>query len=384
MPHLRDLPARLEGLARRDLLRRPTEAVRHERAGSRALLDLTSNDYLGLATAHVSRETRTTARPGAGASRLVFGTHEEHSKLEAELADWCGFEEALLFTSGYGANLGALGCLLEPGDVVLSDALNHASLIDGCRLSRAAVQVLPHRDLHAFEEALRSSGPVAARWVVVESYYSMDGVSPDLVALRALCDRYDAHLYVDEAHGLGIFGDQGAGLCAERGVRPDVLLGGLGKACGGQGGFVAGSTTVRDWLWNRARSFVFSTAPSPVLAALLLDQVRRARQAEDLRRDLRERANRFRRRLEQLGVPLIADSHGPIVGVLLGEAERALGVAAVLRERGILTQAIRPPTVPPGSSRLRLTVTANHAPEDLERAATALAQALETLPASLR
>lgn len=347
------------------------------RPGGTDLLDLTSNDYLGLAAEEVPPEIGAGVRYGAGASRLILGTHQEHAALEAELASWTGFEQALLFSSGYAANVGALGCLLGPGDVVFSDALNHASLIDGCRLSRAAVRVLPHRDLAALEAGLESSGGATARWVVVESYYSMDGVSPDLAELRALCDRHDAHLYVDEAHGLGVFGERGAGLCAERGVRPDVLLGGLGKACGGQGGFVASSTAVRDWLWNRARSFVFSTAPSPALTSLLIDRVRRVRTAEDRRRRLRQAIELFRQRLTELGVPLIAGSHGPIVGVPLGEAERALRLAATLRAQGILTQPIRPPTVPPGASRLRLTVTAGHAPDDLERVASALARALD-------
>lgn len=384
MPHLRALDGELENLEREGLLRVPDDGL--ARAALRAqhgtaFVDFTSNDYLGLAAEHVSRETLSSA-PGAGASRLVHGSTAEHVRLEEDLAAWVDFEAALLFTSGYAANVGALGCLLGPGDVVFSDALNHASLIDGCRLSRADVRIVPHLDLETLERELRRSSGVRARWVVVESYYSMDGDSPDLGALRRLCDEHDAHLYVDEAHGLGVFGPAGAGSCAAAGVRADVLLGGLGKACGAQGAFVAGSTTVRRWLWNRARSFVFSTAPSPLLAEVTRLQVQRTRAADALRSRLQERAGLLRSAFERLEVPLIAGSHGPIIAVLVGEAEDTLTLAHDLRTQGLLTQPIRPPTVPPGSCRLRLTVSATHRPEDLERAARAVRVGLESLGSS--
>lgn len=381
MPHLRALPDALADLERSGLLRTPDDHL--ARASLRArfgpqFVDLTSNDYLGLGAVNVSRETLSSA-PGAGASRLIYGSTTEHLELEEELARWVGTEAALLFSSGYAANVGALSCLLGPGDVALSDALNHASLIDGCRLSRAEVRIVPHLDLAALEGELRGAAGARARWVVVESYYSMDGDSPDLRALRRLCDRHDAHLYVDEAHGLGIFGPAGAGLCAEAGIQADVLQGGLGKACGAQGGFIAGSATLRTWLWNRARSFVYSTAPSPLLAATTKAQVHRTRAADDLRARLFGGAQLLRDALRELDVPLIPGSHGPIVGVLVGTAEDVLAVADDLRSQGFLTQPIRPPTVPPGSCRLRLTVSAAHTPEALRRTAQAIHQSLEKL-----
>jgi 8-amino-7-oxononanoate synthase len=379
MPRPNDLPGLLRGLDEAGLLRTPDDGLERwrlaEQFGS-AFLDLSSNDYLGLAADHVSRETLLSTK-GAGASRLIHGTRAEHLALEAELADWVGQECALLFSSGYAANVGALGALLAPDDQVFSDALNHASIIDGCRLSRAHVHVFPHRDLEALGRALEDAPPSGARWVVVESYFSMDGDGPDLVRLRALCDSFGAALYVDEAHSLGVFGPGGAGLCAATGVRPDVLLGALGKAVGSHGAFIAGSAELRTWLWNRARSFVFSTAPSPLAAAVSWEQVRRARGAETERAQVLELSRHLRAELARRDVSCLSDSFGPILGLVAGEAERAVIIAARLRSQGILVQAIRPPTVPRGTARLRITVSARHTAPQLTRAADQLAAALQ-------
>lgn len=364
------------------LLRTPDDGLERQGLAERfggAFLDLSSNDYLGLGADHVSRET-VLSSPGAGASRLIHGSRQEHLALEAELADWVGQESALLFSTGYAANVGSLAALCGPGDHVFSDALNHASLIDGCRLSRANVHVFPHLDSEALERALREAPAGGARWVVVESYYSMDGDGPDLRRLRALCDEHDASLYVDEAHALGVFGPAGSGLCRAAGVQPDVLLGALGKAVGSHGAFIAGSPALRSWLWNRARSFVFSTAPSPLAARASLEQVRRARSAHPERARLVELCQHLRAELSARGVPATPGSFGPILAVLVGEAERALEVASALRAQGLLVQAIRPPTVPAGSARLRVTVTAKHSAPSLGRAADALARALGESP----
>lgn len=397
MPSLRALPELLSRLAAEGRLRVPDDEplrVRLEAEWGSDFLDASSNDYLGLARS-VSRETpvvpgegspgvrapertdvsRETSPPGAGASRLIHGTHPAHLAVERRAAEWLGMDAALLFASGYAANVGALGALLGPEDLVVSDALNHASLIDGIRLGRARVVVAPHRSLEAVERALAEPS-TGARWVVVESYYSMDGDAPDLRGLRELCDRSGAHLYVDEAHGLGVFGPRGAGLCAERGVRPDVLVGAFGKAVGSHGAVVAGSASLRTWLWNRARSFVFSTAPTPRHAESLLGQIVATQAADDLRARLRERSEQLRAALETRGIVLAPDSFGPIVSLVLGAEERALAVAGYLRAHGVLVQAIRPPTVPVGASRLRLTVGAQHAPGSLERLADAVAAAL--------
>lgn len=356
----------LAALESRGLLRSRSSGARLE-----GLLNVSSNDYLGYAAERVSRETLTSL--GAGASRLIHGTRPEHERLEKELAGWVGAQDALVFTSGYAANVGTLSALCGPGDLIVSDALNHASLIDGCKLSRARIVVVPHRDLHATEQALAS--PAARKWVVSESYFSMDGTSPDLPALRALCDRTGAALILDEAHALGVFGPAGSGLAAAAGVIPDVLVGTLGKAVGVQGAFVAGCSELTQVLWNRARSFVFSTGISPLLAWWAHASVIRAREDDAGRARLREACLSFERQLVELGVPLDPLRHGPIFPVLLESPDRALRGAALLRSRGFLVQAIRPPTVPEGTSRLRITMSSTLAPDDVRRLAAAVRDA---------
>jgi 8-amino-7-oxononanoate synthase len=307
----------------------------------------------------------------------VFGTTSSHLTLERTLADWVGTEAALTFTSGYAANLGALQSLTEAGAVLISDRLNHASIIDGCRLSRAQTRVVEHCDLRAVETALEESRHARARWVVTESYFSMDGTTPDLVGLRELCDRHDAYLVVDEAHALGVFGPRGAGLCRQYGVRPDVLIGTFGKALGAQGAAVCGSRTLQQWLYNRARSFVFSTALSPWLCAAVEQRVHWIRNAEAERIRLHASASRLREQLRKAGLELPKGNHGPILPVLLHSNDRVLAACAQLAERGIAVQAIRPPTVPEGTARLRVTVSSAMSEGDLTRLGQALLNALE-------
>jgi 8-amino-7-oxononanoate synthase len=342
--------------------------------GGQRLLDVSSNDYLGYGSRPVSRETldACTGIPlGAGASRLLGGTTLAHDRLEAALATWLGFPTALLFSSGYAANVGILASLMGPDDLVVSDALNHASLIDGCRLSRARVAIVPHLDLAAIESALRSA-PESHRFVLTESYFSMDGDTPDLAALRSLSQRHGAALIVDEAHALGVFGPAGAGLCAAQGVKPDLLVATLGKALGTQGAFAATDHSTRSWLWNRARSFVFSTGVSPFLAALTAHRVAEARSDDASRQRLHHAAATLRARLRDRGLPVPARSHGPVVPIILGSPERALLAARTLLDNHILAIAVRPPTVPDGTARLRITLTAAMTPEDLTRLASAL------------
>jgi len=336
-------------------------------------LDASSNDYLGFATRAVSRETL--ANPGAAASRLIYGSAPEHLALESGLANWVGAESALLFSSTYAANLGVIAALGVPGSVILSDSANHASLIDGARLSKANVQVLPHLSLGSLGSALKEHRNARAVWVVTESYFSMDGDGPDLKTTRALCDEYDACLIVDEAHAIGVFGPGGAGRCAEAGMKPDILVGALGKAVGTHGGFVAGSTQLRTFLWNRARSFVFSTAPSPRLADLSRIHVQLVREAEALREALAINAAALRAELTAAQLPLASDSFGPIVSVILKDNERVLAAAERLRRLGVLAQAIRPPTVPVGGARLRLTVKAPFTQAEIVRLAAAVREA---------
>lgn len=377
------LRARLSELEASGLLRDPQDAMAREAlttVSGPALIDACSNDYLGLGARTVSRETLAAlscTRRGSGASRLVQGTFPEHLQAERALAGWVRLPAALLGLSAFAANAGSIPALVEQDSLLVSDRLNHASIVDGCRLARAKVVVTPHLDLGAVESALRSRSPSAPAWVLTEGLFSMDGDSPDLVALRVLCDRYGAGLYIDEAHSLGVVGPDGAGLAAHQGVTPDVLVAGLGKAVGSQGGFVAGSELLRTWLWNRARAFVFSTAPSPMLAHLICEQVLEAQSAHSARSRLIAHSSELRKALLERGLQVPAGA-GPIVPVLLGSSERALRAMAVLRQHGVLAQAIRPPTVPAGEARLRLTVHADW-PED---AVPRIARALEIACAS--
>lgn len=315
------------------------------------------------------------ARAGAGAARLVQGTWPEHEELERAVAAWVGADAALLFSSGFAANSGTIAALAGPADVVLSDQLNHASIVDGCRLARAKTVVVPHLDFAALEDCLARSASFRARWVATESYFSMDGDGPDLAELRKLCDRHQAFLVVDEAHGLGVFGPKGAGRCADAGVRPDVLVGTLGKAVGTEGAFVAGSPSLRTWLWNRARTFVFSTAPSPATCVLTLRHVHQAIGAEGARARLTQYSRELRDVLAGAGVPLVAGSFGPIVSVLAGSNEAALGLAERLRRERVLVQAIRPPTVPAGCARVRVTLSAAHSAAEVARIGAAIVRA---------
>jgi 8-amino-7-oxononanoate synthase len=370
-----DARERLAQLTRDGLLRAPLTVGSAQgpivTIDGRALLCLCSNNYLGFADdpAVVAAMQRSLERDGAGAgaSRLISGTMSVHREAEQALASMVRLPCALLFSSGYAANVGALQALFGPGDYIFSDALNHASLIDGCRLSRASVSVYPHGDLAALEQLLRAR-PASARAVIVtESVFSMDGDLADLVALRTLADANDAALFVDEAHALGVFGPGGAGLSAALGVVPDVLVGTLGKAFGTAGAFVAGGASVIQLIENRARSYVFSTAPAPSLAAAAITAVALVQRADERRATLLRHAQRLRTALRALDYTVL-EGESPIVPVLLGEPARAVALAGALREHGCFVQAIRPPTVPRGTSRLRVVPMATHSEAQIERA----------------
>jgi 8-amino-7-oxononanoate synthase len=335
-------------------------------------LSFCSNDYLGLAS-----RLAASAAGGSGASRLVSGERQEHVDLEGAIAELVGLPAALAFSSGYAANVGLMSALARPGDLVVSDALNHASIIDGIRLSRCRTAVVPHLDVAAVERALRDRGSARA-FVVTESYFSMDADSPDLRALRALCDRHDAALVVDEAHAVGVLGPRGAGLCAEAGVVPDALVGTFGKSFGAAGAYVAGCPSLVTWLWNSARSFVFSTGMSPVVAVAALAGIRTAALEPPLRERTLAMAQQLRRGLTSLGVTPLGFGH--VIPWVVGEAKDAVDLARGLAEGGLDVRAIRPPTVAPGTARLRLTVTANHHANDVERFLAAAAQLLPPTP----
>ena len=378
-----ELGERLAELERAGL-RRVLRSV-ERRAGAQVVvdgepaIDFSSNDYLGLAAdprvADAAARALADAGTGAGAARLISGNHPLHERLERELAAWKRAPAALLFPSGYAANTGAIPALVGRGDAVYSDALNHASLIDGCRLSRAEARVFPHCGLDALDRLLRDdAGRFRRRMIVVDSVFSMDGGLFPLDGLAEVARRHGAWTYVDDAHGTAVLGTEGRGAAERFGVegRIDVVMGTLGKALGTAGAFVAGSARLREWLLNRARTFVFTTASPPALAAATLEALRIARE-EPWRRDrLRENARRLREGLAALGWPAPGEPDGHIVPVVIGDAERTMRVGTALRERGLLAGAVRPPTVPPGGSRLRITLSAAHTAEQIGRLLDAL------------
>jgi 8-amino-7-oxononanoate synthase len=323
----------------------------------------------------------------------VDGDRPVHARLEEAVAQLVGQPSALVFTSGYAANVGLVSALAGPGDLIVSDALNHASLIDGARLSRARVEVVPHLDVDAVIRALKNhrasarpaadgARPPAARapcaFVLTESYFSMDADSPDLPALRRACDEYGAALVVDEAHALGVLGPDGRGLCVEAGVQADAVVGTFGKAFGAGGAFVAGCSALSQWLWNRARSFVFSTGLSPALAAAALRGIATAGAEPERRRRTLLAASRLREGLQVCGVRLLG--YGHVVPWVVGDAQAAMRASSMLAEQGIDVRAIRPPSVPQGTARLRLTVSAAHGDPEIDGLLAAVRAVSSGLP----
>lgn len=330
----------------------------HYKLNGRPVVGFCSNDYLGLAD-HPALNKAAPAATGATASRLVCGDLPEHRSLESRLAHLAGAEDAVLFPSGFQLNVGALPALLQPGDHVASDALNHASLIDGLRLARAAAHILEHG--RAPEP--RPSDSESLDWWVTEALFSMDGDYADPQALHAHLARGGC-LYLDEAHSFGLFAHDGhaTGHAGLHEIRPTALVGTLGKSFGCAGAFIAGSSLMCHWLRGSARSFVFSTGVSPLLASqidLAIDLVDGPEGA--LRRE------RLWANVEHLAHRLDCPTHhSPIFRIVLGSNEQALTLSAALVDRGWHAQAIRPPTVPRGTSRLRITVTAAHEPAQID------------------
>jgi len=345
----------------------------------RRVLCFASNNYLGLADDERLRRAAIDALEssgtGSGASPLVSGHMAEHEALEREIAAWLGCEAALVFGSGYHANVAVIPALAGAEDEVFSDALNHASLIDGCRLARARVTVFPHRDLGALERALGASR-ARRKLVVCDSIFSMDGDAMPLAELVALAERHGAWTMLDEAHATGVFGASGAGLAEAEGVgeRVTVRMGTLGKALGGYGAFVAGSRDLIETLVNRARAYVFSTALPPSIVAAARAAIAIVRAEPELRERLWRNARRMHAALAAAGLDP-APLASPILPLVAGESRAALRVAAHAFERGILAPAIRPPTVPAGTARLRVTPMATHDGEQIDRAAAVLVEA---------
>ena len=337
-------------------------------------VDFSSNDYLGLATDPrlIAAATRTIETEGVGAtaSRLIAGTHREHESLETDLAAFFRAPAAVAFATGYSTNAGAISALVDPRDAVFADALNHASVIDGCRLSRAQLFVYPHGDVDALRKLLEAKRPNARRaMIITDGLFSMDGDMAPLSAIIPLAREFHAWTYVDDAHAVGVLGPSGRGTADALGISEgiDVTVGTLGKAFGVAGAFVYGSEVLKRHLLNHARSFVFSTAPLPAQAAAAREALRIVAAEPMLRDRLRSNARMLRNGLTRAGIaaPGAPDSH--VVPVLIGDTQATVRIGAALRDRGILVGAVRPPTVPDGTSRLRISVSAAHTPAHIEK-----------------
>ena len=357
------------------------ELITHPRVDGRELVNFCSNDYLGLA-----RDPRLTAAlcvaakrygVGAGAAHLVTGHTREHHELEEELAAYTGRESALLFSTGYMANVGVVSSLASRGDLVLQDRLNHASLIDGALLSGARFSRYRHASP---EDAARrlEGGDERGRLIASDGVFSMDGDVAPVAKLAALARKKNAWLLIDDAHGLGVLGEQGGGVLEQAGLtQSDVplLIGTLGKAFGSFGAFVAGERDLIDYILQRARSYIFTTAMPAAVAAATRAALRIAREEGWRREHLALLIARFRRAALAAGI-MLGDSQTPIQPILLGDAALCLKASAVLRDAGYWVSAIRPPTVPPGTERLRVTLSAAHTQAEVDGLVEALGVAL--------
>lgn len=347
----------------------------------RRLKNFAGNDYLDLAhdprVLAVAAQSLETDGSGSTASQLVCGRGPAHLALEQELCDWLHAEAVLLFPTGYAANLGAIAGLAGKPDVLFSDSLNHASLIDGCRLSGAKIVVYPHNDLTTLQSFLKVH-PARRQFIVTDSVFSMDGDAADLRSLSELAENSGATLIVDEAHALGTLGPTGGGLVEDSGLdfRQHVRIGTLSKAIGSLGGFVVGSQHLVDWLWNRARSQIFSTTLPPSACAAAQAAIRILRQEPQRRESLVSLSRILADGLRAAGHNIPALDGSPVIPVILNDPFLAVGVAQQLADRGFLVGAIRPPSVPPGTSRLRITLSSGHTPDEVQNLLTAILEIL--------
>ncbi len=359
-------------------LRRSLRTVEHRKGAEivvdgKATIDFSSNDYLGLAgdprLAHAAATFLEQSHVGPAAARLISGNYPVHTALEAALAQFKSTDAALLFSSGYMANIGTIPALVARRDVIYADALNHASLLDATRLSRAEVRVFPHLDLGALRQMLtEDAGKFRRRLIVVDGVFSMDGDLFPLDQLVSLAREFDAWTYVDDAHGTAVLGANGRGSVEHFGVegKIDVIMGTLGKALGTAGAFIAGSSTLIEYLLHRARSFVFTTSSPPVLAAITLKSLEIVRDEPWRREQLIANARYIRAGLAEMGREAPGEPDSYIVPVMIGSVDETVRVGTALREAGYLVGAVRPPTVPLGTSRLRITMCSAHTQQQMD------------------
>jgi 8-amino-7-oxononanoate synthase len=377
------LSQRLQALADagrlRSLLPRRHQGIQLLHANGAPLINFGSNDYLGLAAERNTHPPKADpadtlqTRGGSGASALVSGWTDQHQRLADLLADFESSESAVLFPSGYAACCGTVATLAEPHDLILSDALNHASLIDGCRLSHAVRMIYPHRDCQRVAELLNQHRHEFAHvWIVTDGVFGMDGHLAPLDHLAKLAAEFDAFLVVDEAHGSGVLGEHGQGAGEALGVKSDiaVTIGSLSKAIGSQGGFVAGPQPLVDYLINRCRSLIYSTSLAPAAVAAAIEGVRAISDQPQRRQRLQNLSRRFRRQLQLDATD--REAGVPIVPILIGSDQRTVEISQQLAEAGFYVPAIRPPTVPVGSARLRVSLSAAHDETMIDQLAAAI------------
>ena len=346
---------------------------------------LGSNSYLGLSVdpkvVEAARLALEIYGTGSGGSRLVSGSSDLHRVLEHRIAEFKNTEAAILFSSGYLANIGTISALVGSNDIIYSDELNHASIIDGARLSRASVRIYKHLDLNHLKELLESDKDKnCKRLIVTDSVFSMDGDLVPLLELVEISERYGCMLMIDEAHATGVLGKRGSGATEHYGVedRVPVVMGTLSKAIGSLGGYIAGSQELIDFIRNRVRSYIFDTSLPPASVAASIAAIDIIQNEPERREHLWNLVNQFKSGITETGLTILP-SHSAIIPVLIGEAEPALNFAKALREYGVFTPAVRPPSVPHGMCRIRVTIMAKHNERHITRALSAFKAAYEVI-----
>lgn len=371
-----------KGLFRENQTYVPIDGAYVFAAGKKCLM-LASNNYLGMTHESEVRQAAIKAieayGTGAGGARLTTGSHSLYEELEANLAQFKGTEAAITFNTGYMANIGTISAIMNKNDVIFSDALNHASIIDGCRLSGAKRVIFPHSDMQVLKGLLESTKCAGKRLIVVDGVFSMDGDIAPLSQLVELAKLYDCLLMIDDAHGTGILGN-GHGTVAHFALtdQVDIQMGTLSKALGSEGAYVAGKKDLIDYLINKARSYIFSTALSPADIGAANAAVKILRQSIRLPEKVLANADFMRRELKMQGIE-VGGEITPILPIPIGAADLAVKAANHLKEKGIILSAIRPPTVPVGESRLRLTVNAKHSQSDLKQAAVMISETIKEI-----